>query len=88
VTESAATDALRRATPSRAHACRGCSASCLTTGVATKRPALGDIAQTASHLQLSRGLVQAAVAYYGAFVSEIDDWIERNEHEATRAHDA
>jgi len=48
----------------------------------------GDIAQTAAHLQLSRGLVQAAVAYYGAFVDEIDDWIERNEHEATHARDA
>jgi hypothetical protein len=38
----------------------------------------GDVAETASYLQLSLGLVQAAVAYYGAFVDEIDEWIERN----------
>ncbi|MEA2219309.1 MAG: hypothetical protein QOJ35_1935, partial [Solirubrobacteraceae bacterium] len=42
----------------------------------------------ATHLQLPVGLVQAAVAYYGAFVDEIDDWIERNEHEAAHARDA
>ena len=45
----------------------------------------GDIAETSSYLQLALGLVQAAVAYYGAFVSEIDEWIERNEHEAAEA---
>ena len=44
-----------------------------------------DIAETAAYLQLALGLVQAAVAYYGAFVSEIDEWIERNEHEAAEA---
>jgi len=37
---------------------------------------------------LPLGLVQAAVTYYGAFVDEIDGWIERNEHEANHAHDA
>lgn len=46
----------------------------------------GDIAETASYLQLALGLVQAAVAYYGGFVDEIDEWIERNEREATQAH--
>ncbi len=48
----------------------------------------GDIAETADHLRLPLGLVQAAVAYYGAFVDEIDEWIKRNEHEATHAHNA
>jgi hypothetical protein len=48
----------------------------------------GDVAEGATHLQLPVGLVQAAVAYYGAFVDEIDDWIERNEHEAAHARDA
>ncbi len=45
----------------------------------------GDIAETAAYLQLALGLVQAAVAYYGAFVAEVDEWIERNEHEAAEA---
>jgi hypothetical protein len=48
----------------------------------------GDIPETAEHLQLPLGLVQAAVTYYGAFVDEIDDWIKRNEREAAHAHDA
>lgn len=48
----------------------------------------GDLAETASFLQIALGLVQAAVAYYGAFVGEIDEWIDRNEHEAAQAHGA
>ncbi len=48
----------------------------------------GDVAEAAAHLQLALGLVNAAVTYYGAFVDEIDDWIERNEREASHAHDA
>lgn len=48
----------------------------------------GDIAETAEYLQLALGLVQAAVAYYGAFASEIDQWIDRNEREAAEAHGA
>ena len=56
--------------------------------IATVKDNDGDIAETADHLHLSLGLVQAAVAYYGAFVDEIDDWIKRNEHEATNAHSA
>jgi hypothetical protein len=47
-----------------------------------------DVGETASYLQLGLGLVQAAVAYYGAFVEEIDEWIERNEDETKHAHDA
>ena len=56
--------------------------------VAAARDNDGDIAETAEHLHLPLGLVQAAVAYYGSFADEIDDWIKRNEHEATRAHNA
>ena len=56
--------------------------------IATVKDNDGDIAETAEHLHLPLGLVQAAVAYYGAFVDEIDDWINRNEHEATQAHNA
>ena len=48
----------------------------------------GDIGETGEHLRLPLGLVQAAVTYYGAFVDEVDNWIKRNEHEATQAHDA
>jgi hypothetical protein len=48
----------------------------------------GDIAATAQHLQLALGLVQAAVAYYGAFAAEIDEWIERNEQAASEARSA
>jgi uncharacterized protein (DUF433 family) len=56
--------------------------------IAVVKDSDGDVAETASHLQLSLGLVQAAVAYYGAFVDEIDEWIERNEREAAHAHEA
>lgn len=56
--------------------------------IAAVRDNDGDVAEAAAHLQLTLGLVQGAVTYYGAFLDEIDDWIERNEHEATHAHDA
>lgn len=48
----------------------------------------GDVVETAEHLQMPLGLVQAAVLYYGAFPDEIDEWIERNEREAADAHTA
>jgi hypothetical protein len=32
------------------------------------------------------GLVQAAIAYYGAYTAEIDQQIEANEQEAADAH--
>jgi hypothetical protein len=48
----------------------------------------GDVAETAEYLQLALGLLQAAMTYYGAFASEIDQWIDRNEREATEAHSA
>ncbi len=56
--------------------------------IATVRDNGGDVAEAATHLQLPLGLVQAAVGYYGAFRSEIDGWIERNEREAAEAHAA
>jgi hypothetical protein len=48
----------------------------------------GDLEETAAYLELPLGLVQAAAAYYGAYQEEIDDWIERNRHEAEEAHAA
>jgi uncharacterized protein (DUF433 family) len=54
--------------------------------IVTVRDNGGDMAETAAYLELPLGLVQAAVAYYGANRSEIDDWIELNEREAAEAH--
>lgn len=48
----------------------------------------GDPAAAASYLDISLGLVQAAVAYYGAFRQEIDDWIDANAAEREEAHAA
>ena len=47
----------------------------------------GDERAAADYLELPLGLVQAAVAYYGAYRSEIDEEIELNarESEAARA---
>lgn len=56
--------------------------------IATVKDNDGDIAATAEYLRMSLGLVQAAVVYYGAFPTEIDEWIERNRREATDAHAA
>jgi len=56
--------------------------------IAAVRDNDGDVAETAEHLRLALGLVQAAVVYYGAFTAEIDDWVDRNEREAADAHGA
>ena len=56
--------------------------------IAAVRDNGGDVAETAAHLELPLGLVQAAVSYYGAYRDEIDEWIERNEREAAEAHAA
>ena len=48
----------------------------------------GDLAQTAGYLQLPLGVVQAAAAYYAAYLEEIDGQIERNRRESERAHAA
>jgi uncharacterized protein (DUF433 family) len=56
--------------------------------VAAVRDNDGDVGETADYLQMSLGLVQAAVTYYGAYPGEVDQWIERNEREAAEAHAA
>lgn len=48
----------------------------------------GDFTAAADYLDLPGGLVQAAVAYYGAHRLEIDDWIAANEQETADAHAA
>jgi hypothetical protein len=48
----------------------------------------GGITETADYLEMALGLVQAAVAYYGAFPAEIDERIERNEQVSAEAHSA
>jgi uncharacterized protein (DUF433 family) len=56
--------------------------------IATVRDNGGDIAEAARYLEISLGLVQAAVTYYGAYTDEIDQWIEGNDQEAADAHAA
>ncbi len=56
--------------------------------IATVRDNDGDIKEAARYLELSLGLVQAAVAFYGAYPVEIDEWIDLNEQEAAQANDA
>ena len=48
----------------------------------------GDFSAAAEYLELPLGLVQAGAAYYGAYRSEIDDWIAASEHERADAHAA
>jgi uncharacterized protein (DUF433 family) len=56
--------------------------------IAAVRDNSADAAQTASYLEIPLGLVQAAIAYYGAYTAEIDQQIEDNEQEASEAHAA
>jgi uncharacterized protein (DUF433 family) len=56
--------------------------------IAAVRDNGGDAAETARYLEIPLGLVQAAIAYYGAYTSEIDQQIEANEQEAAEAHAA
>ena len=56
--------------------------------IAVVRDNDGDVAAAASYLEIPLGLVQAAVAYYGAYRQEIDDWIEANRAESEEAHAA
>lgn len=46
----------------------------------------GEAEPTADYLQVSVGLVGAAISYYGAYPQEIDDWILANQQEAERAY--
>jgi uncharacterized protein (DUF433 family) len=48
----------------------------------------GDEREAAEYLEIPLGLVQAAVAYYGAYATEIDEWIELNARESEAAHAA
>ena len=43
----------------------------------------GDLRAGADYLEVPFGLVQAAVAYYGSYPNEVDQWIELNEHATT-----
>lgn len=47
----------------------------------------GDEQAAAEYLAVPLGLIQAAVAYYGAYREEIDEWVELNarENEAAQA---
>lgn len=56
--------------------------------IATVRDNRGDPAEAADHLCISRGLVEAAVTYYGEFKHEIDAEIAMNEEASERAHAA
>jgi hypothetical protein len=56
--------------------------------IAAVRDNDGNLGETADYLQMSLGLLQAAVTYYGAYPDEVDQWIERNEREAAEAHAA
>ena len=48
----------------------------------------GHVDAAADYLELPLGLVQAAVAYYGAFPEEIEEAIEDNHRESEEAHAA
>ena len=53
--------------------------------IATVRDNGGDASEAARYLEIPLGLVQAAITYYGAYLDEIDQWIEANEQEASEA---
>jgi uncharacterized protein (DUF433 family) len=48
----------------------------------------GNERAAADYLQIPLGSVQAAVAYYGAYRDEIDEWIALNARESETAHAA
>jgi len=48
----------------------------------------GDEREAAEYLQIPLGLIQAAVAYYGAYRDEIDEWIDLNAREGEAAYEA
>ena len=54
--------------------------------IAVVRDNNGDAAAAADYLEMPLGLVQAAVAYYGAYRDEIDEWISLNEADASESH--
>lgn len=48
----------------------------------------GSAPEAARYLEIPLGIVQAAVAYYGAYTTEIDEQIELNDQERAEAHAA
>jgi uncharacterized protein (DUF433 family) len=56
--------------------------------IATVRDNDNDLQEAADYLRLPLGLVQAAVAYYGAYTSEVDELIADKEHMAEEARAA
>jgi hypothetical protein len=56
--------------------------------IAVVRDNGGDAAESARYLEVPLGLVQAAIAYYGAYTTEIDQELEANEQETAEAHAA
>jgi uncharacterized protein (DUF433 family) len=56
--------------------------------IATIRDNNNDLHEAAEYLRLPLGLVQAAVAYYGAYTSEVDELIADNERMAAEARAA
>lgn len=56
--------------------------------VGVVRDSGGDATAAADYLEIPLGLVQAAVAYYGAYAEEIDEWIDANTAEGERARSA
>ena len=56
--------------------------------IAVVRDNDGNAAEAARYLEIPLGLVQAAIAYYGAYTDEIDQQIEANEQETAESHAA
>jgi len=56
--------------------------------IATVRDNKNDLAETASYLGIPRGLVEAAVNYYGEYREEIDEEIALNQAEWERGYAA
>jgi uncharacterized protein (DUF433 family) len=56
--------------------------------IAVVRDNDGDARETAEYLEMSLGLVQAAISYYGSYRDEIDERIAANVQEAREAQEA
>jgi len=56
--------------------------------IAVVRDNGGDSRAAADYLEVSLGLIQAAVTYYGAYPDEIDNWIAVNARESQEARAA
>jgi hypothetical protein len=56
--------------------------------IATVRDNDGDPRETAEYLSVALGLVQAAISYYGAYQTEIDEWLALNDQASEEAEAA